>query len=160
MSEPKLRDMIDFASDFCAEKFERTGEIATMWHAVKANGEQMVGAPESQNKDVEAARMRSIFEREDVVRYVFIGEAWILQTLSHDEAEKACREGLSQHPDRIEVVMICGEDRDCGEIMAHRKIVRPADGKPPYLDPLEVHERSAYSKGRLVGMLSRRSTQQ
>ncbi|WP_338821703.1 hypothetical protein [Bradyrhizobium septentrionale] len=46
------------------------------------------------------------------------------------------RKGLSEHPERAEVVQLQGEDRDYGQIIAERRIIRPAKGKP-YLAPLE-----------------------
>jgi hypothetical protein len=42
MSEKQLRDLIDFASDFCGEQFAAKGQILPMWHAVTSFGEQFV----------------------------------------------------------------------------------------------------------------------
>ena len=103
----------------------------------------------------------ALFDLADVVRYVFIDEAWTLKRMIRpDEEEKIYREGLSKHPERVEVVMIQGEDRDYGQIAAHRNIIRPAKGKP-YLGPLQTlgdlpfvpHGAAVQSEGRMVGLL-------
>jgi hypothetical protein len=51
------------------------------------------------------------------------------------------------------VVQIQGEDRDYGQIMAHRRIIRPPHRKP-YLGPLKMTMTGeSVSEGRMVGLL-------
>jgi hypothetical protein len=169
MSERELRNMIAYASAFCVRHFALKGEIAPMWHAITSNGETMIEAhPCELGKDLAAAMIRQWFDLIDAVRYVYIGEAWTLDRMIRpEEEEEIFRKGLSEHPERVEVVQLQGEDRDYGQIIAARKIIRPKKGKP-YLGPLEdindlphiPRGASVTSEGRMIGMLPVRGTRQ
>lgn len=160
MSATDLSKMIASASDFCAEMFARTGEIAAMWHAVRRNGDNMITPhPTSVDKDTAAAMMRALFEQQDVVRCLFISEAWIGE--SDDQAGikklQAWVEeygSIEDYPGRVEVVAFMAEDIEAGQITAHRRIERA--GGLSRLGPLEVDDLiSVESSGRMVGMLPR-----
>jgi hypothetical protein len=168
MSEKQLRDLIAFTSNFCDRQFAAKGMIIPIWHAVTSTGESLIQTAPCDDKDLSVAMIRALFDIRDVVRYVFMDEAWTLaRMLQPDEQAKIRREGLANHPDRIEVVMIQGEDRDCGQIMLHRDIIRPAKGRP-YLGPLQSlddlpfipHGARVQSEGRMVGLLPVRGTRQ
>jgi hypothetical protein len=169
MSERELRAMLAHASAFCEKHFALKGEIAPMWHAITSDGRTVIEPhPVELGKDLAAAMMRTFFDLRDVVRYVYIGEAWTLdRMIKPEEYEEIFRKGLSEHPDRVEVVQLQGEDRDYGQIIAARKIIRPKKGKP-YLGPLEdINDlphipagASVQSEGRMVGMLPVRGTRQ
>ena len=169
MSENELRRMLDHASAFCDRHFAKKGEIAPMWHAVTAGGQTIIEPhPTYLGKDMAAAMIRSFFDLRDVIRYVYIGEAWTLNRMIRpEEQEEIFRRGLSEHPDRVEVVQIQGEDRDYGQIIASRDIIRPAKGKP-YLGPLQMINDLSHvpqgatiqSEGRMVGMLPVRGMRQ
>jgi hypothetical protein len=166
MSEKELRKMIAVTSRACDVAFRGTGMVAPMWFAVSASGEKFdVEPPSFLGKDTCVAMVRAFFKTKDVVRYVFVDEAWTIERAINDKAEldSIYRHGVASHPDRVEVVVIQGEDRDCGQIVAHRRIMRPANQRP-YLAPLEVliEPRGAalQSEGRMVGMLPPRGTLQ
>lgn len=169
MSEQELRRMLDHASAFCDRHFAKKGEIAPMWHAVTADGQTIIEPhPMYLGKDMAAAMIRTFFDLRDVIRYVYVGEAWTLnRMIRREEEEEIFRKGLSEHPDRVEVVQIQGEDRDYGQIIAARNIIRPPKGKP-YLGPLQTvndlphvpQGASITSEGRMVGMLPVRGTVQ
>jgi hypothetical protein len=169
MSERELRQMLDEASAFCAHHFAKKGEIAPMWHAITADGETIIEPhPCELGKDMAAAMIRAFFDFRDVVRYVYIGEAWTLDRMIRpEEQEEIFRKGIAEHPERVEVVQLQGEDRDYGQIIGARKIIRPANGKP-HLGPLEwINElpfipqgAHVQSEGRMVGMLPVRGTRQ
>jgi hypothetical protein len=168
MSEKQLRELIAFTSGQCDKIFARTGVIYPMWHAITSAGESFIETPRFDDKDVAVAMIRALFDLKDVVRYVFIDEAWTLhRMIQPDEEEKIWREGLSKHPDRVEVVMIQGEDRDYGQIVAQRAIIRPAKGRA-YLGPLQTLDDLPFmpagahvqSEGRMVGLLPVRGTRQ
>jgi hypothetical protein len=169
MSEKQLRELIAFASGQCDKLFAREGIIYPMWHAITSTGETLIETPPFDNKDLAVAMIRALFDLRDVVRYVFVDEAWTLsRMLQPNEEEKAYREGLANHPDRIEIVMISGEDHECGQLMVHRNIIRPAKGKP-YLCPLQSLDdlpfippgaHATQSEGRMVGLLPVRGTRQ
>jgi hypothetical protein len=162
MSERQLHELLTFASGQCDKLFAQEGVIYPMWHAITSTGDTLIETPPFENKDLAVAMIRALFDLRDVVRYVFVDEAWTLSRLLRpDEEEWVSREGISKHPDRVEVVMIQGEDRDCGQIVLHRDIIRPAKGKP-YLGPLQSLDDLPYmphggsvaqSEGRMVGLL-------
>jgi hypothetical protein len=169
VSEQELRRMLDYASEFCERQFAKKGEIAPMWHAVTVDGQKIIEPhPTYLGKDMAAAMIRSFFDLRDVIRYVYIGEAWTLnRMIQPEEQEEIFRKGLSEHPDRVEVVQIQGEDHQYGQIVASRDIIRPERGKP-YLGPLTMvndlphipRGATVQSEGRMVGMLPVRGTRQ
>ncbi len=170
MSEKELRRMFDRASQFCEAHFATRGEIAPMWHAVTSEGETIIEPhPILLGKDIAMVLIRAFFDAKDVVRYVYIGEAWTLRELiESEEVEAIMRDGIESHPDRVEVVQLQGEDDECGQIMGQRRIIRPESGRP-YLGPLEMiadlpsipdGARLSQSEGRMVGVLPARGARQ
>jgi hypothetical protein len=169
MSEKQLRAMLAYASHFCEREFARNGVVYPMWHATTSKGETIIETPASPDKDASVALIRALFEIRDVVRYVFFDEAWtLLKCVQPDEMVRIDRDGLRNHPERVEVVMFQGEDAEWGgQISAHRLIHRPASGKP-YLGPFVTLDELAHlphgavvqSEGRLVGLLPMRGTKQ
>ncbi len=104
----------------------------------------------------------------DVVRYIYIGETWTLDRMIERSEEAAIlRDGLANHPERVEIVQLQGEDDECGQIMGQRRIIRPESGRP-YLGPLEMvidlpfmpYGATVQSEGRMVGVLPVRGTRQ
>ncbi|WP_245285001.1 hypothetical protein [Bradyrhizobium sp. th.b2] len=82
MSEKELRIMFDRASQFCEAHVAKRAEIAPMWHAITSDGETLIEPhPTFLGKDMAAAMMRVFFDLRDVVRYVYIGEAWTLHRM-------------------------------------------------------------------------------
>ena len=165
MGQATLRAMIEECSSRIEIVFQRQGEVRPMWHCVTSEGEEMAMAPPPfLSKDLAVTLMQAFFELKDVVRYVFVNEAWILQmTVDSDEAAASLarvnEEGLANHPDRIEVVMFAGEDEN-GMLTAQRVIERPA-GRKPRLGPLEFPDLTGVrSEGRMVGLLPQRGTVQ
>lgn len=156
MSAADLRMLIEHASDWAEKQFGRKGRLWPMWHAVKANGDHIVMEAPPGSKDESAAMVRAFFELNDVVRCLFIDEAWI--AVGGEELRRWVEENNQQiatYPGRVEVVAFMGEDDVDGMLTAHRKIIR-GEGKPK-LGPLTVNERWDNAQGRLVGMLPRRA---
>jgi hypothetical protein len=158
----KLREMIEHASAWAEKRFAKTGEIAPIWHAIKADGQDLVlPAPPGLSKDLATVLARAVFEVENVERCVLINEAWTARGIG-EEATQRVQAWLDTHngsihdyPDRVEVVMFVGEDASEGMITAHREIKRPKNGKPR-LGPLQFLEGFSSVQGRIVGMLPRR----
>lgn len=161
MSEKDLRALIDYASGFAEKRFAKTGVVYPLWHAVKSNGESFVMPAPAGGKDLGVAIIRAAFEIEDVVRYVFMDEAWTLdQPVARAEIDFMQRHGVRAHPDRVEIVMFSGEDAESGRmLMSKRRIIRPANGKPR-LGPLEELPTGGHSEGRMVGLLPVKGTRQ
>lgn len=169
MSERDLRLMLEQASGFCERLFAKKREIAPMWHAVTSAGETIIEPhPTMLSKDMGAAVMRAFFDFKDVVRYVYVGEAWTLKRIIRpDEQQAIFRKGIADHPERVEVVQIMGEDQECGHVLLTRDIIRPQRGAP-YLGPLRSlddlpfipHNAHTQAEGRMIGMLPMRGTRQ
>jgi hypothetical protein len=99
--------------------------------------------------------MKAWMQLNDVDRYVFLDEAWILDDRRGQlgiDMEKVRREGISQHPDRREIVMFLAENRRGEMLTARRFILRPEIGKPT-LAPLVIDTQYDHSEGRMVGLL-------
>jgi hypothetical protein len=108
--------------------------------------------------------MRALFTIMPVKRYLFVDEAWIIERSAHGEDADLAKYlaehdgSISQHPDRKEIVMFCGEDAEFGTLMARRVIVRPANGRA-FLAPLAFADKEGcnHFEGRMVGLLPRKS---
>ena len=157
-AHPRLRAMIEAASRNIEVIFGITGEVAPMWHFTKANGNEFAMlAPDTDDKDIATAIVRAVFEVEDVVRYVFMTEAWVVETHDPVEIEEikvwiAQGRSARDHPKRREIVMFVAEDAT-GQLTGQREIERK--GKRPRLGSLQIDE-FTQSEGRIIGMLPRR----
>lgn len=159
MSETELRELIEIASGGAEQCFRRSGRLSPRYHCMLADGGSFVTPAPHDDKDVSVALMRALFQIKHVVKYVFIDEAWILDTSITDAAEAAKLEawagkhGIANHPDRREIVMFLAEDL-AGRLSAHRFILRQEHGKPK-LSPLKFIPAAAAAHGRMVGLLQR-----
>jgi len=170
MSGQQLQQMLDGASEFCQAQFDKCGEVVPIWHAITSDGQEVIEPhPFFLGKEIAMALIRALFDVRDVVRYVYMGEAWTLNRLiAPGEDEAIMRDGIANHPDRIEVVQLQGEDLECGQIMGQRRIIRPERGKPDLALPEMITDlpsipdgtRLGHSSGRTVGVLRTRGTPQ
>jgi hypothetical protein len=153
-----LRDLIEWAANQIDKRFKHVGRVLPMWHAETAS-ETLVIAATFQHKDATTAALTELFRDERVLRYLFIDEAWVVkQDTGIDPADlKRMRKvGISEHPDRQEIVMISGEDAN-GTMTATREIIRPAKGKAR-LGPLSIDTYTSM-ESRFGGMLAHLNTQ-
>jgi len=155
-----LREFVETASRNIDTIFRRTGRIRPMVHCVTRDGDELIFPSTGEDKDTFALMMRALFELRDVVRYVMMDEAWMVEA-GNDEAvmREAIKHGATASPARVEIVMFSAEDHAEGQLMAFRKIIRP-EGKLPYLDPLQASPDGGMLSGRFVGLLPRKSTLQ
>jgi hypothetical protein len=152
-----LKSMIEFASGRAERLFRQQGVIHPMYHAIKSSGQSMIIPALNPNKDASVAMTKVLFALEDIDRYVFLDEAWIVDDRRGQigiDIEKANREGISRHPDRREIVMFMAENRRGEMMMASRFILRPERGKAS-LAPLKITDTTeGKSEGRMVGLLN------
>jgi hypothetical protein len=160
MGEKKLIDLkslIEFASAQTEKLFRRQSAIYPMYHAITVSGETKIINQLHPDKDVGVAMIKALFALENVDRYVFIDEAWILDNRRGGgpiDMNRVRREGLSNHPDRREVVLFAAENRRGEMLTAARFILRPEHGKPS-LSPLKIDDMTGIeSEGRMVGLLN------
>jgi hypothetical protein len=154
-----LKDFIEKASENASQIFNRTGQILPMVHAVTRNGDHVIMQMPPGDKDTSIATVRAWFVLNDVVRYVFIDEAWILETADEStiKALQTAKRSVSQHPQRKEILLLSGEDEKEGHLQIRRYIIR-GKGKPQ-LGPVEISQ-LPYMAGRLAGLLPQRGTMQ
>jgi hypothetical protein len=153
------RDLVEFANERVTKIWKVCHEVLPMWHAVTADGEEFLVKQPCPDKDLAAAMIRALFELRNVVSYVYFAEAWILETKTADTTDAQLSDiishGISNHPDRVDVVMFAAED-ERGMVLARRSIVRPTDGVPT-LSAIKYDDDLSRSEGRMVGMLPRRA---
>jgi hypothetical protein len=153
-----LKSLIEFASTQAEKIFRKTGVLYPMYHAISSIGETKILTPKLDDKDLAVAMVKAWFEIENIDRYCFIDEAWILDdrkgNLPPQDWARIRREGLSNHPDRREVIMFSAENRRGEMQTATRFILRPEIGKPS-LSPLKIDDMTdVESEGRMVGLLN------
>ena len=152
-----LKSLIKFASAQAEKLFRKQGALYPLYHAIKRNGDTVILTPKTDDKDIGVAMMVAWMQLNDVDRYVFMDEAWIVDSTQSGvelDVAKALREGVRNHPDRREAVMFSAENRRGEQLTAKRFILRPETGRPT-LAPLVIDEPFGYSEGRMVGLLRR-----
>jgi hypothetical protein len=147
-----LHELIETAAAVAQKQFLAQGHFSPVWHMVTADGEHLFSGPISHDKDTQVAMLKALMIIRKVVRYVFIDEAWILERKCVDRAEidRAYEQGIKNHPDRKEILMITGEDQTLGMLMARCDIIRER-GKVR-LGPLVIDKFDGM-EGRMVGLL-------
>lgn len=151
-----LRSLIVFASKNIEKIFKKTHAIYPMYHAITARGDSVVLQPPPGDKDMSVAMVKAWLVLNDIETVVFFDEAWILDDRHGHiglDMEKIRRVGISNHPDRREVIMISAENRRGEMLTAKHFILRPEIGKPS-LSPLVIDEIFDHSEGRMVGLLN------
>jgi hypothetical protein len=149
-----LRQLVAFAMQNAEKLFKKHGEVRAMWHAVQEDGEHfVVPPPGGRDKDEDVMMISALFELLNVKAYVFLDEAWMLARPTREQIAAADRDGLQHNPDRIEILLVSGEDEN-ETVMCFREIIRGA-GKAT-LGPLQYLDGANYLGGRMVGLLSYR----
>lgn len=150
-----LKSLIEFASTQAGKLFRKQGVIYPLWHAIGADGKTTILPALDRDKDLSVALTKAWFVINDIDTYVFMDEAYIVANRRGQldlDIKRVKREGITNHPDRREIVMFSAENRRGERLTAKRFILRPEIGKPT-LSPLEIDEAFDHSEGRMVGLL-------
>lgn len=150
-----LKSLIEFASTQAGKLFRKQGVIYPLWHAIGADGKTTILPALDRDKDLSVALTKAWFVINDIDTYVFMDEAWAVDDRRGQiglDIKKVQREGISEHPDRREIVMFSAENRRGEQLTARRFILRPEIGKAS-LAPLVIDEQFDHSEGRMVGLL-------
>ena len=153
-----LHQLIEYASGQVGKRFKNVGRILPMWHAETAT-ESLVISATFANKNATTAALTELFREERVLRYLFIDEAWVIKRdigIGADELKRMREVGISEHPDREEIVMFSAEDAK-STATGTRPIIRPAKGKAR-LGPLVIDTYTSM-ESRFGGMLAHLNTQ-
>jgi hypothetical protein len=159
--DPDLKALLDHASMFVEQAFRHQGVIHPMWIAFDQSGKELVVPTpvpfvDQAAKDHATMVVRAMFAFTGVTRYVFVCESWLLTKSDGIDMNAVQRDGISDHSDRQEVVVLTAESETAGLIMAWRPIIRPPKGKAR-LGPLVVEHRAGLTvEGRMSSMLPRR----
>lgn len=158
-----LRGFIDHASHSIDHIWRINPIVRPMWHAITRDGDELIFPPPADDKDNAVVMVRALFELRDVVRYVFIDEAWIVAAFGKDATPEqlqrvrdAAITGATASPHREEIVMFAAEDEAEGTLMARRGIIRPSHGRAT-LGPLQYDPRGGALVGRFLGLIPRKS---
>jgi len=149
-----LRQFVEYVARRAEYLFKKQGALSPMYHAIDAEGNNYVLPGPPGTKDQAVAQVRSFLKACRAVRVAFIDEAWVIdaETSPGVDVEKIYREAdsIRNHPARIEVVIVSGEDANEGLLMATREIIR--HGNKATLGKLKFME-GGQSEGRMVGLL-------
>jgi hypothetical protein len=149
-----LRQFVEQVAQNVSRIFEKQGQVLPMYHIIDAEGRDFVMlAPPLPDKDMAVAVARALLAEMGATRVAYIDEGWALDSkLSTADIQEVYRSGvsISEHPDRIEVILINAEDAIEGAAFAMRKIIRQGDSA--VLGELEISE-GGKSEGRMVGLL-------
>jgi hypothetical protein len=143
-----LREFLDTHIAAIGLTFVTQGCIAPMFFGEDAEGQCTILFALFKNdseKDATAAKVRETFRKKNVIRYVFCSEAWALVV----PTPTGQLPRPSQHPDRVEVVIVEAEDKSGQNLTAHMPIKRKGDavtlGEPEYFGDV--------GSGRFAGLL-------
>ena len=158
LSQPRLRDLIEASSEGAGRLFRENGYVRPLWHAIKSDGVPLIVRSPPGDKDFAVTMVRALFEIEEVIRYVFFDEAWMVVEKRADNIPDIETKGIVDHPNRVECIYFNGEDLQEGWLCARRLIVRDRAGKGR-LQSLEFYADFDNATGRLLGLLPRGTKQ-
>jgi hypothetical protein len=154
-----LRQFVEYVARRAEYLFKKQGALSPMYHAVDAEGNNYVLPGPPGTKDQAVAQVRSFLKACRAVRVAFIDEAWVIDAERSPgvDVEKIYREAgsIRNHPARVEVVIVSGEDAKEGLLMATREIIRHGDKAA--LGRLKFIE-YGQTEGRMVGLLPTTTT--
>jgi hypothetical protein len=129
----KLREFVEKTDEAIQDHFKITGMVTPTFVVQTAAGELMMVPSPPFGKDESAKLMRLIMERLGVTRFVFVDEAWAVNTDNREAAEAAIRknDSLENFEGRMEIVVYMAEDDTEGGILAKREIIR-GEGSAPW----------------------------
>lgn len=158
MTDPRnaREAMFRAALDSANQTMNAEGGIETMILAHNAAGRlyayNLSSATAPVLKDAAAASIGVEMRRNNVVAYTMMSEAWFVetQTASQPVDQEA---GISQHPDRIEVLVLAVSDRDGDEVRTYR-LLRNKRGRFVRFESLPLpDDESVTAEGRFLGLL-------
>jgi len=153
-----LTGLVEFVSTTAEQVFASLGALYPMYFMETDEGEPLIVPEPPGDKDESVALLREYMSTQNVVRYVSVKESWTVHLIATTTADvtKAVADinsmgGCQAHPNRVEVLLLVGEDSSEGWRSYHRDVVR-IPGKPARLGPL-VRDQYTQSEGRFVGLL-------
>lgn len=151
-----LELLIKFASHQAERMFRKDGRVLAMYHAICADGTNIVMPSPAADKDTGVAIVKAAFVLENVQSYVYIDEAWMVDVRASEanpriNLTEITRRSLKEHPDRREIVTYFAENKRGQSVQGRQYILRPEHGRPT-LSPLTM-ESVPDMKGRMTNLL-------
>lgn len=166
----KLERLVRKVAILAGQKFEQGAGLHPFFYGIQDDGKRFIFDPYAlgllpYDMDYDGALKQAIsncaemlFAMHKVKRYVYVSEAWMLtydKNVTPEEIEKAMKEGVSNHPKRVEVIIFQAEDMDGNAISGVQSIVRPSLGQPYLDDDLKLEDATKWeSTGRFTHMLA------
>lgn len=123
-----LEELLTKTVEFAKQIFDGDDQIIPTWFGETRGGEMVcISTPfdSEMSKNLSVMAVKKLFKEREVVRYIFMSEAWVA---SRPTAEAARGVVPSEDPDRKEIVMFNGEG-DGQRVHAFMPIIRPEDGE-------------------------------
>lgn len=150
-------DMFRAALNSATETMNAEGGIQTMILAHTQDGRlyayNLSAATAPVLKDAAASSIGAEMRRNGVVAYITMSEAWMV--LTHTATQPVDQDaGISQHPDRIEVLVLGFSDLESNEVRTYR-LLRNRRGRFQRFDPMPLPgpEDGGSAEGRFLGLL-------
>lgn len=124
----KLKELAERVNAFARKHLSEGHELMPMWHLQTGNGKNIViGTPfdDLASKEAIGQKMREFFEKENVVRYVFVSEVWYKAIPKEFDINSYQNGDLASDSESKEAITTFGEDRETGEtIFIQNQILR------------------------------------
>ncbi|MEY9235434.1 hypothetical protein ABIF78_007757 [Bradyrhizobium japonicum] len=151
MAMSTLRQFVEHVAKNVSRLFDKQGHLLPMYHAIDANGNEVIFVSPSHDKDRALAMARQSLADMGATRVAYIDEAWVIDDPEGlADIDKIEREGVRRQPGRKEAIIISVEDATEGLILARREIIR--HGNRAILGKLMIEEHG-HVEGRMVGLL-------
>jgi hypothetical protein len=153
-----LDQIFDHGKEATKHLFKEQGMIHPMWICEKADGEVFpicVQMPDRKQRDAFALALKETFKRHNVVRYVALLEAWVVEMPADTDVKNLdLSKSFEHHTDRREAVFVTAEDIDGSNKAGQFYILRPEHGKPTLSEFKDFSGSEKPNEGRFVRLLS------
>lgn len=148
-----LEDLLKHGAEFAADCFKKAGGLEPMWICQTMAGELIIVGGEmpdhmGSGRDKLALVLKKVFHEHNVVRYVFMTEAWSYEGTEMPASIKAGA-SIESHPDRRELISLAGEDKSGKHLIGAMYILRPEQG------PAKLSEFKIFASGHVGGRFAR-----
>ena len=154
----KLELMLSKIEPMVEKEFYKDGKIETnpMWFLEDEEAvEKMIcftPFEEDSDRDVVAQGMKILFKQKDIARYLAVMESWFVTRTDLNDHRPP-----SECEDRMEALVIVGEDRDTGESLMKMKKIDRSGGKVVLIDEGPLSRQDAV-EGRFANMFDQHKT--
>lgn len=107
-----LDALFERAKEFAQLAFKIQGTVHPMWLFETSDGRHLpitLPAEAMQDKDLIAAKIKELMQKEQAVRYASILESWVVTVKSKEEISEALP--VRNHPNRKECIFVIAEDK-------------------------------------------------